>query len=525
MEKDADGSIRVLGYRGVWKTKTGAFFVKHGDERLMQEDLLVTFDSEEAAAKKYDEGAKDGAELNYKEDGTRSVYDDEGTSSAKSGPASSNSGSSSGPSSAVPALSVINIKVRGISWPSHLKGISHFTQDLPPEVKPLLRDPRQTSRTGGNSKRHVYAYRGVCRQARKGHDRWQSQISFMGQNHYLGTFDSEWDAAAVYAWAHLILYGEEATKQAQKEGEEAAAAYEQEKKDIAAGKIPEPTKPEKKKRQPSVKKKKDGATPTKRKKADTNDGADKKKLFASSASTRNKEAVTPTLSKGVTKAPILGRRDILSEQTVEELQEMAVEAIKSNHSVVIGTNWDPSRACIPRSIEANVSGCALLLGLSVTKIGWEMQGFLERYRTSNPHMALEKASELLNLEYGEGGVNEKFATVVQGCEVLTLGCPNALMAHCYKDMGLGDTPLGGTIGEIDCNVGGPPGSCLPLAARLRFNTSPRFYLLSCLSSDTVVTHNGNRLNENFGEVQLKSGDLCSVGCRIFHFIEAMAPYS
>ena len=63
---------------------------------------------------------------------------------------------------------------------------------------PLLRDPKQTPRTGGNSKRHVYAYRGVCRQARKGHDRWQSQISFGGTNHYLGTFDSEWDAAAIY---------------------------------------------------------------------------------------------------------------------------------------------------------------------------------------------------------------------------------------------------------------------------------------------------------------------------------------
>jgi hypothetical protein len=66
---------------------------------------------------------------------------------------------------------------------------AHHEQDLPPDVKPLLRDPRQTSRTGGNSKRHIYAYRGVCRQARKGHDRWQSQISFMGVNHYLGTFD------------------------------------------------------------------------------------------------------------------------------------------------------------------------------------------------------------------------------------------------------------------------------------------------------------------------------------------------
>ena len=71
-------------------------------------------------------------------------------------------------------------------------------QNLPKDVKPLLRDPSQTSRTGGNSKRYVYAYRGVCRQARKGHDRWQAQISFNGFNHYLGTFDSEWDAAAIY---------------------------------------------------------------------------------------------------------------------------------------------------------------------------------------------------------------------------------------------------------------------------------------------------------------------------------------
>ncbi len=39
------------------------------------------------------------------------------------------------------------------------------------------------------------------------------------------------------AWAHLILYGEEATKKAEKEGEEAVAIWEQEQKDIAEGKI------------------------------------------------------------------------------------------------------------------------------------------------------------------------------------------------------------------------------------------------------------------------------------------------
>jgi hypothetical protein len=56
------------------------------------------------------------------------------------------------------------------------------------------------------------------------------------------------------AWAHLILYGEEATKQAQKEGEEAAAAYEQEKRDIAAGKIPLPPQKQEKPKKKVVKK-------------------------------------------------------------------------------------------------------------------------------------------------------------------------------------------------------------------------------------------------------------------------------
>lgn len=55
------------------------------------------------------------------------------------------------------------------------------------------------------------------------------------------------------AWAHLILYGEEATKKAEKEGEDAVAIWEQEQKDIAEGKLVEKEKPNKK-IQPMVKK-------------------------------------------------------------------------------------------------------------------------------------------------------------------------------------------------------------------------------------------------------------------------------
>ena len=213
-DKDSDGSFRVPGYRGVWVNPAGKHFVKIDEERLKKDDAndVLYFDSTDDAAKKYDELIRerdleksDG--LNFNEDGTRIVHQDSNPAAAAVGRGLEIMGGDA--SSVVPALSVINIK------------------DLPKDVTPLLRDPRQTSRTGGNSKRHIYAYRGVCRQARKGHDRWQSQISFSGTNHYLGTFgkfrrwsmfilvlqylqyrcsyvslvfntDSEWDAAAIY---------------------------------------------------------------------------------------------------------------------------------------------------------------------------------------------------------------------------------------------------------------------------------------------------------------------------------------
>lgn len=152
-EKDPDGSFRVPGYRGVWVTKQGKHFIKFDGKRYKgTEDNVLLFDKIDGAAKKYDEVVSQNVtdekeELNFNPDGSRNVYEDSTSTTA--------SGVGGSAANVVPLLSVINIK------------------DLPPDVKPLLRDPRQTSRTGGNSKRHVYAYRGVCRQARKGHDRWQ----------------------------------------------------------------------------------------------------------------------------------------------------------------------------------------------------------------------------------------------------------------------------------------------------------------------------------------------------------------
>ena len=101
----------MAGYQGVWVTKSGKHFIKINDERYKEGKKLVHYDNEEAAAKRYDEIVcltKDRSDpkvlLNYKADGSRIVYEDSATSSA--------GGLGSSSSNVVPALSVINIKVR-----------------------------------------------------------------------------------------------------------------------------------------------------------------------------------------------------------------------------------------------------------------------------------------------------------------------------------------------------------------------------------------------------------------------------
>ncbi|KAL7578416.1 hypothetical protein ACA910_012812 [Epithemia clementina (nom. ined.)] len=525
-EKDPNGALRVPGYRGVWVNKEGKHFIKVDRKRFTGEgDDVVLFDSNDAAARMYDEiitksaEGKQTLELNFKPDGTRNIYEDATSSTA--------SGLGGSAANVVPLLSVINIK------------------DLPPDVKPLLRDPRQTSRTGGNSKRHVYAYRGVCRQARKGHDRWQSQISFMGVNHYLGTFDSEWDAAAIYAWAHLILYGEEATKQAQKEGEEAAEAYEQEKRDLAAGKLPaEPPKPEKSKKQArkkseqtkGAKKGKSSKPESSNQKEDKSEGvkkrkvkpkdtpeADKKAKVELKNAKSEKEAMNATLALGVVKTPVFGEREVLEGLELAELESKAASRIRTARgmSYCVGDfDFAPSpattsaRPCLPftDSRGSNTLGAAVLVGLP-HDIGWNLDDFVasnvdERFVGTN-------AADILAGEYDDDGINENFKTCIQGSVCLLGRATNRVIRLCSELLGITVAP-GQGVGNIDCHVGGHYGTCSGRASCIRYAVGE--FQLCCLSDRDVVTLNGHRISADMGWVGLEHNDICSVGPRVFMFI-------
>lgn len=179
------------------------------------------------------------------------------------------------------------------------------------------------------------------------------------------------------------------------------------------------------------------------------------------------------------------------------------------------------RPCIPgNAIAAHSSlpmGGAMLLGLSPSVFGWDLQDFVESSQLSS-EQDIMAALQLLAVEYDDDGVNEKFRSVVQGsvCVIGSAGKETQLMYHA---LGLGSVPLGGCVGNLDCHIGGVPGSCRERAACIRYApTATSVFQFSCLSADDIVSLNGRRITPETGSFPLFNEDVCSVGARVFAFV-------
>ena len=339
------------------------------------------------------------------------------------------------------------------------------------------------------------------------------------------------------AWAHLILYGEEATRQAQKEGEEAAAAYEQEQKDIAAGIIPAtPAKPEKKSKPGSNKKpkdkekgKKDGKAEEKRKpgrpkkKADESVKQPPKKRSRNASETVDLASI---LAKSVTKAPILVAAakfaDMSDEKLMEEAAARMVAARSVNYCVTEVSQPAPIHAdfrpCIPRNedMQHPMGGVALLFGIDPSMFGWTIDSILsQQYFGSDDERMIARSA--LEEEFGQGGLNQRFQSLVQGSTTV-IGCASSRMKRVYASLGMGFPPIGGPIGPIDCNTGGNSKCCVETAACIRYApTDTGDFQLTALSSD-LLTMNGQRITPEMGSFPLFNGDICTIGSRVFIFL-------
>ena len=346
------------------------------------------------------------------------------------------------------------------------------------------------------------------------------------------------------AWAHLILYGEEATKKAQQEGEEAAAAYEQEKKDIAAGKIPvPPPKPDKKSKQ-APKRKADEKAGSKKGKKDSEEdpvasgkrkpGRPKKNPediptkpppAKGQKATAGKEDIAPILAKSVGKATILAPIPKFADMGDEELMKEAAVRIVAARSVnyCVTEVQLPApihvdfRPCVPRRTGLyHQMGCALLVGLDPHLFGWDIDSVLaKQYFGSDAER--KNASRALVEEFGSDGLNQRFRCLVQGSTTV-LGCAGSHTKRVYASLGLGSPPIGGPVGRIDCNTGGESRCCGETAACIRYvPTDTGDFQFSALSSD-LITMNGQRITPEMGSFPLFNEDICTIGSRVFVFL-------
>jgi hypothetical protein len=432
-------------------------------------------------------------------------------------------------------------------------------EHIPTNIAPMLRDPRQPSRVGGNIKRHVYKYRGVCRQSRKGKDRWQSQISFAGTNYYLGTFDGEYYAAAMYAWGHTILYGRAATDRANeegREGQEMLAAQEKAEAEAAAAAAakaspdmdatmedvdpapapapapaPPPAAPASAPAPAPAPAPPPAAPPSAPPSTPPAPAAPKQ---AAAAPKRVTKLVKPKGAKAIGKVSLVDIVDpALEAMPPDELMEKAIARVNSMRAAVTGgTVSGHAGKCVTPRMDGTpnkVDGCAALFGVDYEDFKFAAGRVLGPALIAH---GVEANSAPYSRVMSEIKHNPSFASVMKSTGVV-LGEVKMETAKAADDLGI-NWSLGGHLGkvrarrapfsllhpptnspQIDCVTG--IGLADRELARIEFLSSLNMFTITCLADDAVCV-NGRMLTVNDGPLALFSKALLSVGGRAMHFV-------
>jgi hypothetical protein len=161
---------------------------------------------------------------------------------------------------------------------------------------------------------------------------------------------------------------------------------------------------------------------------------------------------------------------------------------------------------------------AILIGLPASKFCWSVEDFIAKCVKSGATDAMECAS-MLGKEFGRAGSNASFRSLILSTPC-TIGKAKDESLKPYRAVGIKNT-VGMSVGQVDCDVGGPDGSCGEAAARIELMTTSqgRFQLLACNDED-MVTLNGKRIQACSGPFPLKNYDVVSCGARVFLFVQS-----
>ncbi len=181
-------------------------------------------------------------------------------------------------------------------------------------------------------------------------------------------------------------------------------------------------------------------------------------------------------------------------------------------------------SCLPLNRFAPSSlprDAAMLIGLTGSKFSWDVDKFAASSFDAVANYAAVNLSTLLT-EFGEGGCNERFRAVMlsQSC---TFGRASKESKKIYSSILINDT-LGMSLGDLDCDIGGPEYSCSEMAARIEHSPTKfgKYQIVAC-NDDDIVTLNGRRIIASTGPFPIRNRDICSIGARVFVFIRKYKP--
>lgn len=156
-------------------------------------------------------------------------------------------------------------------------------------------------------------------------------------------------------------------------------------------------------------------------------------------------------------------------------------------------------------------GHAALIGLSSESCQWSAQDFLDSIAYYSTDL---RRDALLTALKNECSLNARFRSMIQVGPCF-IGKAQSNLEQASQTLGYYGLEFGGTIGHVDCNVGGIEGSCSEHAICISYSEKFNSYQLKVCGQDDLVTLNGERIIPSMGNLMIDGGDVCSVGARVF----------
>jgi hypothetical protein len=159
-------------------------------------------------------------------------------------------------------------------------------------------------------------------------------------------------------------------------------------------------------------------------------------------------------------------------------------------------------------------GNAAFIGLSHEVCQWSIDSFVKSMHQEDQ---VEWHDLLITALTNENSLNVRFRSLMQRSPCF-IGKAPSILEKASETLGFYGLDFGGTVGHIDCNIGGVEDSCSEIACCISYSKKSKTFRFKVCGQDDIVSLNGFRVTPHMGSFAIQSGDVCSVGARVFMVI-------